>query len=90
MENEIERESDEERKGLQLKSIRFLSKGASLCRCCAQVQIFQTDISRSVESIVNPTVPLALRVSGHLLLGVVRIYSRKVRKLPKAIFFAFA
>ena len=44
-------------------------------------QIFSTDISTSVDSIVNPAVPLALRVSGHLLLGVVRIYSRKVRYL---------
>ena len=43
--------------------------------------IFSTDIATSVESIVNPTVPLALRVSGHLLLGVVRIYSRKVKYL---------
>jgi len=43
--------------------------------------IFDTDIGASVESIVNPTVPLALRVSGHLLLGVVRIYSRKVKYL---------
>lgn len=42
-------------------------------------QIFATDISQSVESIVNPSAPLALRVSGHLLLGVVRIYSRKVK-----------
>ena len=33
------------------------------------------------DSIVHPTVPLALRVSGHLLLGVVRIYSRKVKYL---------
>uniref|UniRef100_A0A7S2S5L9 Rad21/Rec8-like protein N-terminal domain-containing protein n=1 Tax=Rhizochromulina marina TaxID=1034831 RepID=A0A7S2S5L9_9STRA len=46
-----------------------------------KVQIFQTDIERSVDSIVNPSVPLALRVSGHLLLGVVRIYSRKVKYL---------
>jgi cohesin complex subunit SCC1 len=45
----------------------------------ARPQIFATDISLSVESIVNPSVPLALRVSGHLLLGVVRIYSRKVK-----------
>lgn len=44
-------------------------------------QIFSTDISQSVDSIVNPAVPLALRVSGHLLLGVVRIYSRKVKYL---------
>lgn len=28
--------------------------------------------------IVNPKQPLALRLSGHLLLGVVRYYSRKV------------
>lgn len=47
----------------------------------ARPQIFSTDISHSVESIVHPTVPLALRVSGHLLLGVVRIYSRKVNYL---------
>ena len=44
-------------------------------------QIFATDISQSVDSIVDPQVPLALRVSGHLLLGVVRIYSRKVKYL---------
>jgi len=46
-------------------------------------QIFSTDISQSVDNIVNPAVPLALRVSGHLLLGVVRIYSRKVKYLQK-------
>jgi hypothetical protein len=44
-------------------------------------QIFTTDISQSVESILNPTSPLALRVSGHLMLGIVRIYSRKVSYL---------
>lgn len=44
-------------------------------------QIFATDISASVDSIVHPQVPLALRVSGHLLLGVVRIYSRQVKYL---------
>lgn len=44
-------------------------------------QIFSTDIASSVDSIVHPAVPLALRVSGHLLLGVVRIYSRKVKYL---------
>jgi cohesin complex subunit SCC1 len=47
----------------------------------ARPQIFSTDISQSVESIVNSSVPLALRVSGHLLLGVVRIYSRQVKYL---------
>ncbi|KAG7382174.1 Double-strand-break repair protein rad21 [Phytophthora pseudosyringae] len=44
-------------------------------------QIFTADIHSSVQNIVNPQVPLALRVSGHLLLGVVRIYSRKVKYL---------
>ena len=44
-------------------------------------QIFSTDISDSVDKIVNPSAPLALRVSGHLMLGIVRIYSRKVKYL---------
>ncbi|KAI9919167.1 hypothetical protein PsorP6_011859 [Peronosclerospora sorghi] len=44
-------------------------------------QIFSADLQTSVQSIVHPHVPLALRVSGHLLLGVVRIYSRKVKYL---------
>ena len=48
-----------------------------------RTQIFSADIAKSVDDIVNPTVPLALRVSGHLLLGVVRIYSRKVKYLMK-------
>jgi len=46
-----------------------------------KVQILTTNIPESVESIENPTVPMALRVSGHLLLGVVRIFSRKVTYL---------
>ncbi len=48
-----------------------------------RTQIFSADIASSVDNIVNPSVPLALRVSGHLLLGVVRIYSRKVKYLLK-------
>jgi cohesin complex subunit SCC1 len=48
-----------------------------------RTQIFSADIATSVDNIVNPAVPLALRVSGHLLLGVVRIYSRKVKYLLK-------
>ena len=46
-----------------------------------QNQIFNTDITDSVESVLNPASPLALRVSGHLMLGIVRIYSRKVKYL---------
>ncbi|XP_010534271.1 PREDICTED: sister chromatid cohesion 1 protein 3 isoform X2 [Tarenaya hassleriana] len=37
-----------------------------------------TSIPKTVELIMFPEVPLALRMSGHLLLGVVRIYSKKV------------
>ena len=40
-------------------------------------EIFSTSIHESVESIISPDEPLSLRVSGHLLLGVVRIFSKK-------------
>lgn len=33
---------------------------------------------RTSESVLKPRVPLALRLSGHLLLGIARIYARKV------------
>ncbi|XP_058071159.1 sister chromatid cohesion 1 protein 3-like isoform X5 [Magnolia sinica] len=41
-------------------------------------QVAVTDISASADYIMFPEVPIALRLSGHLLLGVVRIYSKKV------------
>lgn len=46
-------------------------------------QIFQTNITESVENIINPERigAMSLRLSGHLLLGLVRIYSHKVRFL---------
>ncbi|KAA8538806.1 hypothetical protein F0562_025498 [Nyssa sinensis] len=44
-------------------------------------QVADTDIGVSVDSILFPEVPIALRLSSHLLLGVVRIYSRKVNYL---------
>jgi cohesin complex subunit SCC1 len=43
--------------------------------------ISAADVGQAADSIANPVVPLALRVSGHLLLGVTRIYSRKVNYL---------
>ncbi|XP_035845943.1 sister chromatid cohesion 1 protein 3 isoform X2 [Helianthus annuus] len=39
------------------------------------------NIPSTVEKIMNPEVPIALRMSGHLLFGVVRIYSKKVEYL---------
>jgi cohesin complex subunit SCC1 len=44
-------------------------------------QIFSTDIVNTVDTLLNPTEPLSLRVSGHLMLGLVRIYSKKVKYL---------
>lgn len=42
------------------------------------LQVFEVSIVQSCDSILNPEAPLALRLSGQLLLGVVRIYQRKL------------
>lgn len=42
-----------------------------------------TDIKNEIEFIKNPKVPLALRTTGHLLVGVARIYSSKLALLEK-------
>jgi cohesin complex subunit SCC1 len=42
------------------------------------LQVFEVSIAQSCDSIINPEAPLALRLSGQLLLGVVRIYQRKL------------
>ncbi|KAL8532996.1 hypothetical protein ACS0TY_009306 [Phlomoides rotata] len=54
---------------------------AHLERKLRKNQVADTDIGTSVDSILSPDVPIALRMSSHLLLGVVRIYSRKVNYL---------
>ncbi|KAF5726326.1 putative cohesin subunit rad21 [Tripterygium wilfordii] len=54
---------------------------AHLERKLRKNQVADTDIGVSVDSILFPEVPIALRLSSHLLLGVVRIYSRKVNYL---------
>ncbi|KAG7673406.1 hypothetical protein Ndes2526B_g03148 [Nannochloris sp. 'desiccata'] len=43
-----------------------------------RAQVFEVSIAQSCDSIINPEAPLALRLSGQLLLGVVRIYQRKL------------
>ncbi|XP_015757419.1 PREDICTED: double-strand-break repair protein rad21 homolog [Acropora digitifera] len=50
-------------------------------RKLSKALVSETDLPSSVESIISPKVKLALRTSGHLLLGVVRIYSRKTKYL---------
>src|SRR5689334_7894180 len=42
---------------------------------------FHSCVYKLQENIINPEVPMALRMSGHLLLGVARIYSRQVKYL---------
>ncbi|XP_022893065.1 sister chromatid cohesion 1 protein 4-like [Olea europaea var. sylvestris] len=54
---------------------------AHLERKLRKNQVADTDIGVSVDSILFPDAPIALRLSSHLLLGVVRIYSRKVSYL---------
>jgi hypothetical protein len=46
-----------------------------------KAQIKETNIVDTVKKITNPKAPMALRLSGHLLLGVVRIYHKKVQFL---------
>jgi cohesin complex subunit SCC1 len=55
---------------------------ANIERKLSKNNILQQDIGSSVNAIVDQgQAPLALRLSGQLLLGVVRIYSRKARYL---------
>src|SRR5271154_3640326 len=55
---------------------------ANLERKLSKSHILQSDIQSSVGAIVDQgQMPMALRLSGQLLLGVVRIYSRKARYL---------
>ena len=55
---------------------------ANLERKLTKTNVLQTNLQKNVEDIIDPNqAPMALRLSGHLLLGVVRIYSRKARYL---------
>lgn len=55
---------------------------ANIERKLSKQDIRSSDISSSVSAIVDQgAAPMALRLSGQLLLGVVRIYSRKARYL---------
>ena len=55
---------------------------ANLERKLSKNHILSTDVGDSVEAIMMPNqAPMALRLSSHLLLGVVRIYQRKTRYL---------
>ncbi|NXE12074.1 RD21L protein, partial [Lophotis ruficrista] len=46
-----------------------------------KTHVFECNLEMTVEKIISPKFTLALRTSGHLLLGVVRIYHRKAKYL---------
>ncbi|RMZ84583.1 hypothetical protein DV737_g1170, partial [Chaetothyriales sp. CBS 132003] len=55
---------------------------ANVERKLSKSQVLQSDIQKSIDSIENPgQAPLALRLSGQLMLGVVRIYGKKAKYL---------
>ncbi|XP_012731020.2 double-strand-break repair protein rad21-like protein 1 isoform X2 [Fundulus heteroclitus] len=46
-----------------------------------KAHVFECNLETTIRDILNPTMKMNLRTSGHLLLGVVRIYSRKTKYL---------
>ncbi|XP_069507030.1 double-strand-break repair protein rad21-like protein 1 isoform X2 [Ambystoma mexicanum] len=46
-----------------------------------KAHVFECNLETTIEKILSPKVNIALRTSGHLLLGVVRIYHRKAKYL---------
>eukprot|EP00505_MAST-04D_sp_SCG-Rhode-Island_P000250 Stramenopile-MAST_4_protein_250 len=54
---------------------------AHFAKRISKAHVVSTNVEKSVEYIMFPTEPLSLRVSGHLLLGIVRIYSQKCEYL---------
>ncbi|KAI6192128.1 hypothetical protein M3Y97_00303300 [Aphelenchoides bicaudatus] len=58
-------------------------------------EIFDTDVNNAVAEVLRPKVKLSLRLNGNLLLGIVRIYSRKASYVlhdlerAKKIFYHF-
>ena len=54
---------------------------ATACSSHTDPQVFEMSIPGTVEALLSPDAPLALRLTGQLLLGVVRIYSYKVAYL---------
>ncbi|XP_004433904.1 PREDICTED: double-strand-break repair protein rad21-like protein 1 [Ceratotherium simum simum] len=46
-----------------------------------KAHVFECNLEITIEKILSPKVKIALRTSGHLLLGVVRIYNRKAKYL---------
>uniref|UniRef100_A0A665T7R0 Rad21/Rec8-like protein N-terminal domain-containing protein n=1 Tax=Echeneis naucrates TaxID=173247 RepID=A0A665T7R0_ECHNA len=68
----------------------FTSKRGSLAkiwlaahweRKLTKAHVFECNLEATIRDIISPKMKMGLRTSGHLLLGVVRIYSRKAKYL---------
>ncbi|XP_023146296.2 double-strand-break repair protein rad21-like protein 1 [Amphiprion ocellaris] len=46
-----------------------------------KAHVFECNLETAIRDIISPKMKIGLRTSGHLLLGVVRIYSRKAKYL---------
>ncbi|XP_062396112.1 double-strand-break repair protein rad21-like protein 1 [Sardina pilchardus] len=46
-----------------------------------KAHVFECNLETTIQDIICPQIKIGLRTSGHLLLGVVRIYSRKAKYL---------
>ncbi|XP_048066764.1 double-strand-break repair protein rad21-like protein 1 [Megalobrama amblycephala] len=68
----------------------FISKRGTLAKIwlaahwekkITKAHVFECDLEATIKEILSPLIKIGLRTSGHLLLGVVRIYSKKTRYL---------
>ncbi|GAA6216576.1 double-strand-break repair protein rad21 homolog isoform X2 [Lates japonicus] len=50
-------------------------------RKLTKAHVFECNLEATIRDIISPKMKVGLRTSGHLLLGVVRIYSRKTKYL---------
>ncbi|KAM9856151.1 double-strand-break repair protein rad21-like protein 1 [Aulostomus maculatus] len=50
-------------------------------RKLTKAQVFECNLETTIKDIISPQMKIGLRTSGHLLLGVVRIFSRKAKYL---------
>ncbi|KAJ8016803.1 hypothetical protein DPEC_G00011150 [Dallia pectoralis] len=50
-------------------------------RKITKAHVFECNLESTIEDIISPQIKIGLRTSGHLLLGIVRIYFRKAKYL---------
>uniref|UniRef100_UPI0037E7DFD0 double-strand-break repair protein rad21-like protein 1 n=1 Tax=Semicossyphus pulcher TaxID=241346 RepID=UPI0037E7DFD0 len=50
-------------------------------RKLTKAHVFECNLETTIRDIISPKMKIGLRISGHLLIGVVRIYSRKAKYL---------